>query len=223
MTPDNKNKISENDFNELKTLKYNVTSIFEKFGISIFEELNGQFPSRNFNKEELDIIDEETSLLLLHQYFIKAIPLIIFSLKNIAIERSNNYFELEEVLSLFETLDLEIKSHINNEESKIFHLINYFIDCEKFKERPKMRGFRSVQHPIKDMEVEHAKINLLINRIKKEKNHFTSSLPNPDNNFKIIISEMHDFITALDNSIFLENQYLFPQTEELQNNLLNTY
>ncbi|MDZ7764453.1 MAG: DUF542 domain-containing protein [Melioribacteraceae bacterium] len=83
-----------------------------------------------------------------HSYVRNAIDQMTPHIEKVAFKHGNKYPELEDVKSLFEDVAEEMISHMHKEETILFHVIRYLVDCEKFNERPKMNGFKTVRNPI---------------------------------------------------------------------------
>lgn len=195
-------------------LKQKVLSTFGEYHINLFQKFD------SIRIDESKILYDNIHILLLQQYFKLSLLTIKKTLKKIAFKKDNNYFILIELLSPIVTLEFEINSHITKEK-QFFRVNKYLLDCESFKERPKMRGFNSVQFLIRNLEIEHNKILLFIRQIQKLTNNFALQHNTLYTFLKSLYSEIHYRITAIGNCIFRENQTVFPKTIIQGNNLLN--
>jgi len=111
---------------------------------------------------------------------------------------------------------------MNKEEKILFHIIKYLVDCQKFRERPKMGGFSTVKKPIASMEFEHTSAGGSMGKIRELTNNFT---PPEDacNTFRLTFKELEDFENDLHIHIHLENNILFPKAIQLEEELLKKY
>ncbi|RJP62986.1 MAG: iron-sulfur cluster repair di-iron protein [Ignavibacteriales bacterium] len=154
-----------------------------------------------------------------HSYVRNAIPQMIPHLEKVAFKHGNKYPELIEIKSLFEDVAGEMYSHMHKEETILFHIIRYLVDCKKFNEKPRVGGFKTVKNPIESMEAEHSNAGSALERIRTLTNNFT---PPADacNTFQLTYQELHDFEKDLHIHVHLENNILFPKSIELEKELL---
>ncbi len=154
-----------------------------------------------------------------HSYVKNAIPQMMPHLEKVAFKHGNKYPELENIKSLFEDVAEEMISHMHKEETILFHIIRYLVDCKKFNERPKMSGFKTVRNPIDMMEAEHTNAGGAMEKIRELTNNFT--LPaDACNTFKLTYKELEDFEKDLHIHVHLENNILFPKAIKLEDELL---
>lgn len=154
-----------------------------------------------------------------HSYVRNAIPQMMPHLEKVAFKHGNKYPELLEIKSLFEGVAEEMYSHMHKEETILFHIIRYLVDCKKFNEKPRVGGFKTVKNPIESMEAEHTNAGGAMERIRTLTNNFTP----PDdacNTFRLTYQELHDFEKDLHIHVHLENNILFPKSIELEKELL---
>jgi regulator of cell morphogenesis and NO signaling len=154
-----------------------------------------------------------------HSYVRNAIPQMRPHLEKVAFKHGNKYPELEDVKSLFEDVAEEMISHMHKEETILFHIIRYLVDCQKFNERPKISGFKSVRIPIEAMEAEHTNAGGAMEKIRELTNNLT---PPADacNTFKLTYKELEDFEKDLHIHVHLENNILFPKAIQLEEDLI---
>ncbi len=136
-----------------------------------------------------------------------------------AVLKVQKHPELEDVKSLFKEVAEDMISHIQKEETILFHIIRYLVDCGKFNERPKINGFKTVKNPIESMEAEHTNAGGAMEKIRNLTNNFT---PPADacNTFKLTYKELEDFEKDLHIHVHLENNILFPKAIELEQGLI---
>jgi regulator of cell morphogenesis and NO signaling len=185
-----------------------------------FETINDINPNAEFRYTEwgldfliLFIIDNH------HNYVKKAIPSITAHLQKIQNAHGDKYAFISEVENNFAKIARELTSHMDKEEKMLFPLIKYLVDSKKLKEKPKTRGYGSVQNPIKQMESEHTSAGNLLENIRNLTNNYT--LPEDScATFEVTYSELEEFEKDLHKHIHLENNILFPRAIELEENLL---
>ncbi len=155
-----------------------------------------------------------------HSFVRNAIPQMMPHLEKVAFKHGNKYSELKDIKSLFEDVVEEMYSHMHKEETILFHIIRYLVDCRKFNERPKMNGFKTVKNPIDTMEAEHTSAGGALEKIRELTNNFT---PPADacNTFRLTYKELEDFEKDLHIHVHLENNILFPKAIKLEEELLN--
>lgn len=154
-----------------------------------------------------------------HSYVRNAIPQMMPHIEKVALKHGNKHPELEDVKSLFKEVAEDMISHIQKEETILFHIIRYLVDCGKFNERPKINGFKTVKNPIESMEAEHTNAGGAMEKIRNLTNNFT---PPADacNTFKLTYKELEDFEKDLHIHVHLENNILFPKAIELEQGLI---
>lgn len=154
-----------------------------------------------------------------HSYVRNAIPQMMPHLEKVAFKHGNKYPELLEIKSLFEGVAEEMYSHMHKEETILFHIIRYLVDCKKFNEKPRVGGFKTIKNPIESMEAEHTNAGGAMEKIRTLTNNFT---PPADacNTFQLTYQELYDFEKDLHIHVHLENNILFPKSIELEKELL---
>ena len=155
-----------------------------------------------------------------HQYVRNAIPTITAHLQKTKAAHGNKYDFIAKIENTFARISMELTSHMMKEERILFPLIKYLADSKTFKEKPKTRGFGSVQNPIKQMEAEHISAGNEMEEIRALTNNYT--LPEDScATFQLTYNELAEFEKDLHKHIHLENNILFPRAIELEENLIN--
>ncbi len=168
----------------------------------------------DFNKMELDNLISH--IINTHHAFIReAYPRIEGHLNKTKEAHQNKYPELNEVTDIFYQLNSDLSSHMDKEEKILFPVIKYLVHCNKFQEKPRTRGFGSVQNPINKMEKEHTGAADLVYKLTEITNHF-----NPPSDacatFQLTYKELDEFIKDLFQHIHLENNILFIKAIKLE-------
>lgn len=200
--------INENKLNEQSILK------------EIASALNSDEPStNNFSQYSgNDLIDHIINKH--HSYVKSALPLISNHLRKVAGKHGSKYGYVKEMLETFELLAEDMMSHMQKEERILFPLIKYLVESKKLHDKPKTRGYGSVQNPIKQMVLEHDNAGDLIHKLKELSNNFNP----PDDactTFRLMLNELDEFEKDLHQHIHLENNILFPKAIKLEEELIN--
>lgn len=154
-----------------------------------------------------------------HSYVRNAIPQLLPHLEKVVSKHGNKFPFLNDIKSIFKDVAKEMQQHMYKEEKILFHIIRYLVDCDKFDEKPKMNGFKTVKDPIESMEAEHTNAGGAMEKIRELTNNFT---PPEDacNTFKLTYKELQDFEKDLHIHVHLENNILFPKAIALEETLI---
>lgn len=153
-----------------------------------------------------------------HSYVKNSLPTIDRHLQKVVSKHSEMHPYLNDIVREFSLLADELLHHMNKEEKVLFPLINYLVDTKNFSEKPKTRGYGTVQNPIRQMIFEHDNAGNLIQEIRKLSNGF---FPPEDacTTFSLVYSELEEFEKDLHQHIHLENNILFPKAIKLEEEL----
>ena len=246
MQINSKKNFSNKKIKEMVNENFHLAELFEKYGIDFcckgdrfiedvltekkiskpmfWDELN------NFNLSSI-AVDENYSNWEIekliqhivdthHAYVRNAIPQISMHLQKVVKAQGKKYVFLEEVENVFSSVAEEMTSHMMKEERILFPLIVYLTKSRQFKEKPKMRGFGTVQNPIRQMVAEHDSAGNAMERIRTlTKNYMIPS--DACSTFKVTYKELEEFEKDLHKHVHLENNILFPRAIELEDRLLN--
>ncbi len=224
---------------------FRTAAVFEKYGIDYCCEGKSELRKMIHNKAlpEQMLIDEIQSVLLTkenvfpdfnkmkldnlishiisthHTFIREAYPRIEGHLNKTNEAHKKKYPELNKVSEIFYLLYNDLFIHLEKEEKILFHVIKYLVHCDKFQEKPRTRGFGSVQNPISKMESEHARVANLIQRLTKITNNFN---PPADAcpTFQLTYKELDEFVKDLFQHIHLENDILFVNAIKLEEKVL---
>ena len=230
---------------DILTSNIKAAHVFEKYGIdfcckgnrplkeacdernisvdSVLSELNTVFTSSDSKERRFENWDLKFLIDYIinnhHTYVRGAIPQLLPHLEKVTLKHGPNHPELYEIKEHFISVSEEMYSHMHKEETILFHIIKYLVDCEIFDEKPKRSGFKTVNNPINQMEAEHENAGNAMEAIRKLTNNFT---PPSDacNTFKLTYKELEDFEKDLHIHVHLENNILFPKAIELENRLI---
>ena len=246
MVLNSRKNISNKKVKDMVSENFHLAELFEKYGIDFcfkgdrfiedvltekkiskpefWDELN------NFNSSGVDVDDHykdwaiekliEYIVNTHHAYVRNAIPQISMHLQKVVKAHGKKYVFLEEVENVFSSVAEEMTSHMMKEERILFPLIVYLTKSRQFKEKPKMRGFGTVQNPIRQMVAEHDSAGNAMERIRTLTNNYL--LPDDAcSTFEVTYKELEEFEKDLHKHVHLENNILFPRAIELEDRLLN--
>jgi len=155
-----------------------------------------------------------------HKYVKGAIPSITAHLQKIQNAHGDKYTFIKEIENTFARVAAEMTSHMKKEEKTLFPLIKYLVDSNRLKEKPKTRGYGSVQNPIKQMKAKHVSVGNAMKVIRT----LTDDYSLPENycaTFQITYNELAQFEKDLHKHMHLENNILFARAIALEENLIN--
>ena len=113
---------------------------------------NQFFPAETSHPSELcDYIVEKH-----HGYVKSEIPEIEILFRKIFAAHSKNHPELNDGLLLVNKIFKDIKNHLDKEEKSVFPVIRYLAACEKFKEKPRSRNYKTISNYIRRMQFIHS-------------------------------------------------------------------
>lgn len=188
--------------------------------IEELEKVNTQNDSTKENYSEWNLIDLINHIVDTHHSYVRnTIPTIKSHLEIITSKHGTNHPFLHDVKSLFNDLSEEMVAHMMKEEQILFPLIKYIVETERYNEKPKTRGYGSVQNPIRQMEVEHDRAGNIMHKIRQLTNEY--DLPTDAcTTFALTYDELKEFEKDLHKHVHLENNILFPKTIELESSML---
>jgi len=225
---------------EIVARNYNFAKVFSKYGIDFcckgnrnlqklisslnidrstfvanllkVEEKNTD--ERNYDTNSvIDLIDHIVSVH--HDYLRENLPYIESLLEKVKNAHSKNHIFLHEVVQEFKSLKNEITNHLNREEETLFRVIRYLSDCQKFKEKPRTKGYKSMVALLGDYEREHQFVGSTLERIR----NLTSNFSLPENacaTFALCYQKLEELEKNTHRHVHLENNILFPKAIALE-------
>jgi len=153
-----------------------------------------------------------------HSYVKKAIPAILRLTEKIFAVHGEKHPFLREVKTTFETISMEMISHMRKEEEVLFKMINTLAESKRNGKKPE-QSRTILGAPINMMELEHDSAGSLTEKIRGLTDNYT--LPaDACTTFAVAYKELQEFERDLHKHVFLENNILFPRAIELENELL---
>jgi regulator of cell morphogenesis and NO signaling len=154
-----------------------------------------------------------------HQYVRRMIPIISLHADKVASVHGKNHPETIQIADLFLGVREELENHMMKEERILFPYIKQLYEAKKNNEQVSPPPFGTIRNPINMMEAEHTNAGEALYKIRELSADF--SLPaDACDTFKALYSELKEFEEDLHKHIHLENNVLFPDSIELETELL---
>lgn len=154
-------------------------------------------------------------IVLKHHVFVKQVmPAIHQHLYRVATKHGDRFPYMQQVFNLFASLQLEMDSHMQKEETVLFPRIKEIDKALAQKNNPSVFITGHISQPIHMMEMEHEEVGALMAQIRHLTNDYT---PPRDacTTFRISMAELKAFAEDLHCHIHLENNILFPRIAKM--------
>lgn len=151
-----------------------------------------------------------------HSYVLENIPLILQYSNRVAQVHGDNYKEVIEINTLFQTIAAELNAHMKKEEVILFPFIMQLVHAKKLGLKVPIPHFGTVNNPIAMMESEHESAGDIFKSIATLTNNYTPP-QGACNTFKALYAKLEEFEKDLHQHIHLENNILFPKAIKLEN------
>ncbi len=149
-----------------------------------------------------------------HRYVKKYLPEIRgYSIK-VAQVHSNQHPELKEIKDLFENINEELTEHMLDEEGKLFPIIRQIVHAKNQNTRIVNETVEQYKTMTADAEKEHDSEGRAMENIRKLSQNFEIP-PDACTSYKLLFRMLEEFENDLFVHIHLENNILFPKTEEI--------
>jgi regulator of cell morphogenesis and NO signaling len=179
---------------------------------------NNSFPAETSPPSELcDYIVNKH-----HSYVKSEIPEIEILLRKVIVAHSKNHPKLNDSLLIVNKIFKDIKSHLDKEEKSVFPVIRYLAACEKFKEKPRSRNYKTINNYIKILEDDHSNVGNELEKLRKILNNYTAP-SDACNSYILLLEKLEHFEKDLHAHVHLENNILFPKSIKLEKYLTTTY
>jgi regulator of cell morphogenesis and NO signaling len=153
-----------------------------------------------------------------HSFIKKTLPVIRSYAAKVTKAHGNSHPELSAIYELVEEINAELSAHMLKEERILFPYIKELVNAENNTQALYPPHFKTVQNPVKMMEVEHEMTGKCIEKIRALSNNYT--LPgNACGSFSFFYRSLNEFEDDLHIHIHLENNILFPKAIELEKKL----
>ncbi len=172
--------------------------------------------SSNFSFNSMGAGDLINYILLKHHFYTRQqLPLIHSHLSKVASKHGWKYTFIVDVLNIFEEFQDELMAHMTKEETVLFPAIR-LLQIQSDSKANANTQKQIFEEPIRIMMQEHEIAGEMMEQIRKLTNEFT---PPEDacTTFRIVLMELQDFEKNLHMHVHLENNLLFPMTEQILN------
>lgn len=199
-------KIALNRIIEKKNL---VSTEVKDSLLSITENAETDFAKMSLSALTDHIIKEH------HDYLKENIPVIKTHLQKVTTVHGKNHSFLPKLKDIFDDLSNDLLSHLKKEETILFRVIKYIESCERYAEKPRTNGYKTLDQLLGNYIREHENAGNLLGKIRELTNGFT---PPADacTTFKVCYKELEEFETNTHKHVHLENNILFPKASELE-------
>lgn len=156
-----------------------------------------------------------------HRYVEKQIPVLQQYLNKLCKVHGERHPELFDILEQFNISAGELTMHMKKEELVLFPWVRKMVAVTTETATLEAPHFGTVRNPIQMMMQEHDNEGERYRKISELSNAYT---PPADgcNTYRVAFSLLQEFEDDLHRHIHLENNILFPKSEQLEKSLLNT-
>ena len=196
------NQAAAPDEVELNELKEELKKSFVNNEATVFQQMSVN-----------DLIDH--IIKNYHAPLRENLPLIKTHLEKVVNAHGKNHPYVIDLLKEFSELEASMLSHTKREEEVLFRVINYLSDCNKFNEKPRNKGYKSVDYLLREYETEHEYAGLHLENIRKMTNDY---MPPADacTTFRVAYQELEELEKDTHKHVHLENNLLFPKSVKLE-------
>jgi regulator of cell morphogenesis and NO signaling len=170
--------------------------------------------NRSVNFDDLSLSQLVDYIVGTHHAYVKQqLPQIFAWLQKVAAKHGQRHSELMDIFDSFSALKSEMEMHMRKEEFVLFPYI------KQLEQHRIDHGMLDIHSPISMMEQEHAEAGELLEKIRKDSDHYA---PPADacTTYKVSFAALEAFELDLHQHIHLENNILFPKAIELYNKLI---
>jgi len=175
-------------------------------------------PSNDFNHWKVDFLIDYI-INVHHIYVSENIPLIKEWADKVAKVHGQHYKEIVEINTLFNTVAEELMLHMRKEEIILFPFIKELEKAQNEKQTLQNFPFRTIQEPIRMMEMEHESAGNTFKKIATLSNNYTPP-PEACNTYIVLYAKLQEFEEDLHKHIHLENNILFPKAMKMSETML---
>ncbi len=150
-----------------------------------------------------------------HRYINEKAPIIIQYLTKLAGVHGAIHPELHEIHTIFSKSFLDLKAHLNREETVVFPFIIKMKNAQSKGTDLDIPPFLSIENPIATLKEDHEVESERFRRIAALTNNYTPPTESC-NTYKVAFAMLEEFEKDLRKHIHLENNILFPKVIELE-------
>lgn len=150
-----------------------------------------------------------------HNYVKKYLPEINGYAVKVAQVHGSNHPELLTIRDLVRKVNNEMFEHMADEETKLFPQIKEILNAKNSKGSYTKKGNESFSYVVKSSEKEHEEVGDAMKEIRKLSKNF--AIPEDAcTSYKLLYKMLDEFENDLFTHVHLENNILFPKTEEME-------
>lgn len=239
-------KLADKTIGEIVAEDYRTASVFENYGIDFCcngnRSISAACSDKGINVEELlskvehvkqggasgtpDFQSWPLDLLVdyiekkHHRYVEEKIPVLKQYLEKISQVHGARHPELLEIAALFNGSAGELTAHMKKEEFILFPYVRKIVKARQMGEHPEEPQFGSAENPIRMMMQEHDNEGERFRKISGLSNDYTAP-EDACNTYKVTYAMLKEFEDDLHLHIHLENNILFPNTIEMEKELIH--
>lgn len=161
-----------------------------------------------FEQWPLDLLTDYV-LKIHHRGIRREGPVTLELIAKMCAEHPEDNPALDEISALFTELLNALENDLQKEENVLFPYFYEFFDAVAHRRPIEPFHCGTVQAPIQMMMMEHDDELLRQNRIQVLTNDFSADTDTSDN-YKTLVSRLHDFYEALLEHTYIENEIIFP-------------
>ena len=150
-----------------------------------------------------------------HTYVEENIPLLLEYADKVARVHGHHYKEVVKINELVKGVAQELTAHMKKEELVLFPFVKQMVRAQKEGFSPPAPHFGTVDNPIHMMFQEHENAGDVFKEIARLSNNYTPPA-GACNTFRALYSKLEEFEQDLHQHIHLENNILFPKTQQLE-------
>ena len=172
----------------------------------VVEEINTSLGKTTKNVSYNNMSAEQliSYILIHHHVYVKTnIPVIFNHIQKVATKHGERFPYIQDVLSLFQEVSVELIDHMEKEEKILFPSIKALFSNDEKGQNINLAA------PIHVMEMEHEKAGDLLFKIREITNFYTAP-ETACTTHRIMLDELKAFEEDLHQHVHLENNILFP-------------
>lgn len=178
---------------------------------------NSTSRANDYNSWKLDFLTDHV-IIVHHGYVEENIPIIKQYAQKVYEVHGQHYPELLKIRDLFNGIAGPFAAHCKKEELILFPFIKRMVTAERENTKLPKTFFKSVDEPIKMMEVEHEEAGEVFRKIAILSNNYTPP-EGACNTYKAFFDKLQEFEQDLHQHVHLENNILFPKSLKLEEKL----
>lgn len=182
----------------------------------VIQELEETFKTKDVHHwQEMDL-DQLIDMIIEvhHGYVLATIPALQLYLEKLCRVHGSRHPELFAIRDLFEEGAAALRNHMNKEEMVLFPYIKAMVQSKQNGFPLSKPHFQDINNPIQMMESEHEDEGERYRKIAQLTDNYTCP-PDGCQTYRVTYALLNEFEEDLHKHIHLENNILFPKSQEL--------